>query len=120
MSPVRRTNSRVINGVERLERRARLRQRPGLIDVQMTWGGENGPWSNRVGFDISAAFAWGLDNIEGTDEKPAHPAIWVACDYIAGWLATCGILSALLRRAKEGGSYRVVWWSLSRTALWAS
>ena len=94
-----------------------VKQRPGLIDVQMTWGGENGPWSNRVGFDISAAFAWGLDNIEGTDEKPAHPAIWVACDYIAGWLATCGILSALLRRAKEGGSYRVVV-SLSRTALW--
>jgi hypothetical protein len=43
--------------------------------------------------------------------------IWVACDYVAGWLATCGILSALLRRAKEGGSYRVVV-SLSRTALW--
>lgn len=94
-----------------------VKQRPGLIDVQMTWAGENGPWSNCVGFDISAAFAWGLDNIEGTDEKPAHPAIWVACDYTTGWLATCRVLSALLRRTKEGGSYRVVV-SLSRTALW--
>jgi hypothetical protein len=41
----------------------------------------------------------------------------VACDYAAGWLATCGILSALLRRATEGGSYRVRV-SLVRTALW--
>ena len=69
------------------------------------------------GFDITATLAWGLDNIEGSDEKPAHPSIFVACDYVAGWLATCGVLSALLRRAKEGGSYRVVV-SLSRTALW--
>jgi crotonobetainyl-CoA:carnitine CoA-transferase CaiB-like acyl-CoA transferase len=94
-----------------------IKQRPGLIDVQITWAGENGPWSSRVGFDITATLAWGLDNIEGSDEKPAHPSIYVACDYVAGWLATCGILSALLRRAKEGGSYRVVV-SLSRTALW--
>jgi crotonobetainyl-CoA:carnitine CoA-transferase CaiB-like acyl-CoA transferase len=80
-----------------------IKQRPGLIDTQITWAGETGPWSNRVGFDITATFAWGLDNIEGSDEKPAHPSIFVACDYAAGWLATCGVLSALLRRAKEGG-----------------
>jgi hypothetical protein len=59
----------------------------------------------------------GPDNIEGSDEKPAHPSIYVACDYVAGWLATCGILAALLQRAKERGSYRVVV-SLSRTAPW--
>ena len=81
-----------------------IRERPGLIDTQLSWAGETGPWSNRVGFDLTATFAWGLDNIEGSDEKPAHPSIYVACDYVLGWLATCGILSALLRRAKEGGS----------------
>ena len=68
-------------------------------------------------FDVTATFALGLDNIEGSDEKPAHPSIYVACDYAAGWLAICGILAALLRRAKEGGSYRVRV-SLVRTALW--
>ena len=94
-----------------------LKERPGLIDTQITWAGETGPWSSRVGFDITATFALGLDNIEGSDEKPKHPSIFVACDYAAGWLATCGILSALLRRAKEGGSYRVGV-SLVRTALW--
>jgi crotonobetainyl-CoA:carnitine CoA-transferase CaiB-like acyl-CoA transferase len=87
------------------------------LDTQITWAGETGPWSNRVGFDVTATFALGLDNIEGSDENPAHPSIYVACDYGAGWLATCGILSALLRRAKEGGSYRVRV-SLVRTALW--
>jgi crotonobetainyl-CoA:carnitine CoA-transferase CaiB-like acyl-CoA transferase len=50
------------------------------------------------------------------DHFSAHPSIYVACDYVAGWLATCGILSSLLRRAKEAGSCRVVV-SLSRTAL---
>jgi crotonobetainyl-CoA:carnitine CoA-transferase CaiB-like acyl-CoA transferase len=94
-----------------------LKERPGLIDTQITWAGETGQWSNRTGFDVTATFALGLDNIEGSDEKPVHPSIYVACDYAAGWLATCGILSALLRRAKEGGSYRVRG-SLVRTALW--
>lgn len=54
-----------------------IQQHPGLIDTQITWAGETGPSSNRVGFDISATFAWGLDNIEGGDEKPAHPSIFV-------------------------------------------
>jgi crotonobetainyl-CoA:carnitine CoA-transferase CaiB-like acyl-CoA transferase len=94
-----------------------IKERPGLIDTQITWAGETGQWSNRVGFDVTATFALGLDNIEGSDEKPSHPSIYVACDYAAGWLATCGILSALLRRAKEGGRYRVRV-SLVRTALW--
>ena len=96
-----------------------VEERPGLIliDTQITWASETGAWSNRVGFDVTATFALGLDNIEGSDEKLAHPSIYAACDYAAGWLATCGILSALLRRAKEGGSYRVRV-SLVRTALW--
>jgi crotonobetainyl-CoA:carnitine CoA-transferase CaiB-like acyl-CoA transferase len=81
-----------------------IKERPGLIDIQITWAGETGPWSNRVGFDVTATFALGLDNIEGSDENPAHPSIYVACDYAAGWLATCGILSALLGRAKEGAA----------------
>ena len=30
-----------------------IKQRPGLIDVQITWAGETGPWSSCVGFDIN-------------------------------------------------------------------
>ena len=38
-------------------------------------------------------------------------------DYVAGWLATVGVLQALKRRAVEGGSYKVVV-SLSKVTLW--
>ena len=61
-----------------------VKERPGLIDTQITWAGESGQWSSRVGFDITATFALGLDNIEGSDGKPVHPSIFVACDYAAG------------------------------------
>lgn len=90
---------------------------PNLVDVQVLYAGETGPWSDRVGFDISAGAAWGLNNIEGTDEVPAHPPIYVICDYVVGWLAAAGAVAALIRRATEGGSYRVRV-SLSRCALW--
>ena len=54
---------------------------------------------------------------EGTLAQPSSPPIIPVCDNVVGWLATIGILSALRRRAIEGGSYRVVV-SLTRTVLW--
>jgi crotonobetainyl-CoA:carnitine CoA-transferase CaiB-like acyl-CoA transferase len=38
-------------------------------------------------------------------------------DYIAGYLGAAGVLAALRRRAKEGGSYHVRV-SLTRAAMW--
>ena len=38
-------------------------------------------------------------------------------DYITGYLATVGVLAALIRREKEGGSY-LVKISLAQTAMW--
>ncbi|HEY0801749.1 MAG TPA: CoA transferase [Steroidobacteraceae bacterium] len=90
---------------------------PGLIHAAVRYANESGPWSDRVGFDVSTGMAMGLDCLEGTDEKPEHPPIGVVNDYVAGWLATVGILQALKRRAIEGGSYKVVV-SLSRVTLW--
>jgi crotonobetainyl-CoA:carnitine CoA-transferase CaiB-like acyl-CoA transferase len=90
---------------------------PGLIHASVIYANDNGPWSNRVGFDVSTGLAMGLDCLEGTDEKPTHPPIGVVNDYVAGWLATIGTLQALKRRAVEGGSYRVVV-SLCRVTLW--
>lgn len=90
---------------------------PNIIDVDIFYAGEAGPWSNRPGFDVSAGLAWGLNNIEGTDDRPEHPPHVVICDYPAGWLAATGAMAALYRRSKEGGSYRVKV-SLGRVALW--
>ena len=52
----------------------------------------------------------------GGDQAPQLvPA--AACDYTTGYLAALGAQVALLRRAKEGGSYEVRV-SLARTAMW--
>lgn len=92
-------------------------QVPGLIHTSIVYASETGPWANRVGFDVSSGLAMGLHCLEGTDEKPKHPPIGVVNDYVAGWLATVGVLQALKRRATEGGSYKVVV-SLQRVSLW--
>src|SRR5215467_10325654 len=90
---------------------------PGLIHAKVTLCGETGPWSNRTGYDEVAGAVTGVFALEGTPNNPRLPSIHVVCDNIAGWLSTLGIMSALRRRAVEGGSYRVVV-SLTRVTLW--
>src|SRR3984893_15732919 len=92
-------------------------KRPGLIHAKVVLHGEQGPWSNRVGFDEIGAAVSGLFSIEGTPTQPKSPPIIPFCDNVVGWLGTVGVLEALRRRATEGGSYRVVV-SLTRTVLW--
>jgi len=48
---------------------------------------------------------------------PAFPPTLVLNDYIAGYLGSAGVIAALRRRAKEGGSYHVRI-SLTRAAMW--
>src|SRR5258708_36043107 len=90
---------------------------PGLIHAKVVLHGEQGPWSNRVGFDEIGAAVSGVFSIEGTPTQPKSPPIIPICDNVVGWLGTVGVLEALRRRAIEGGSYRVVV-SLTRTVLW--
>src|SRR5580692_654337 len=92
-------------------------KKPGLIHVKVVLHGEQGPWSNWVGFDEVGAAVSGLFSIEGTPTEPKSPPIIPICDNVVGWLGTIGVLEALRRRATEGGSYRVVV-SLTRTVLW--
>ena len=90
---------------------------PGLIHAKVVLHGETGPWSNRTGFDEVAGAVTGVFTLEGTADNPRLPPIRIVCDYIVGWLASAGIMSALRRRAIEGGSYRVVV-SLTGVTLW--
>ncbi|MGB6530955.1 MAG: CoA transferase [Candidatus Nitrosopolaris sp.] len=91
-------------------------KRPGLIHAKVTLHGETGAWSNRTGFDETAGAVTGVFALEGTPNNPQLPPIRVVCDYIASWLTTASIMSALRRRAVEGGSYRVVV-SLTRVTM---
>src|SRR5712692_314642 len=92
-------------------------QKPGLIHAIVAMHGEEGPWSNRPGFDEIGAAVSGLFTIEGSPTRPKQPPIVPIADNVVGWLGTTGILAALRRRAIEGGSYRVTV-SLTRTVLW--
>ncbi|ROS43656.1 CoA transferase [Amycolatopsis thermoflava] len=91
--------------------------RPGIIHATASLNGEQGPWADRVGFDQSAGSLVGMMHLEGDGMRPALPPILVVNDYIVSWLLTAGIVEALTRRARDGGSYRVHV-SLTRAALW--
>jgi crotonobetainyl-CoA:carnitine CoA-transferase CaiB-like acyl-CoA transferase len=50
-------------------------------------------------------------------DRPRFPPAFVVNDYIAGNLGNAGVIAALRRRAREGGSYHVRV-NLSRCAMW--
>jgi crotonobetainyl-CoA:carnitine CoA-transferase CaiB-like acyl-CoA transferase len=102
------------NGLDAEELSAK---KPGLIHASVLLHGDEGPWSNRPGFDEIGATVSGLFCIEGSPGHPKHPPIIPICDNVVAWLGTVGVLEALRRRAEEGGSYRVTV-SLTRTVLW--
>lgn len=93
------------------------RERPGIVYVSVSLHGLTGPWAERPGFDQSAGAVTGVLNLQGSDEKPELPPIGVINDYLTAWLAQAGVVSALRRRAEEGGSWHVHL-SLTRVALW--
>ncbi|EHR49862.1 putative acyl-CoA transferase/carnitine dehydratase [Saccharomonospora marina XMU15] len=91
--------------------------RPGIIHATASLNGERGPWADRIGFDQTAGSLVGMMHLEGDGDRPGLPPIMVVNDYIVSWLLAAGIVEALTRRAREGGSYRVHV-SLTRAALW--
>ncbi len=111
-------------------------KRPGIVYLTLRCYGWDGPWRNRGGFDMEALTVSGYTMAEGAggapafgpsyplvdrpdpiDARPAFPPTLVLNDYIAGYLGAAGVIAALRRRAREGGSYHVRV-SLSRAAMW--
>lgn len=80
---------------------------PGLIHVSVNCYGHSGPWKERGGFDHHAQAVTGVSWSEREGDRPRLPPGRMLNDYVASNLAAAGIISALLRRAQEGGSYRV-------------
>ncbi|MCU1415201.1 MAG: carnitine dehydratase [Microbacteriaceae bacterium] len=80
--------------------------RPGIVALSFSAFGRLGPWSGRRGFDSIVQSVSGISLENGDGEKPrslpANPL-----DYITGYLGAFGVLAALRRRAREGGSYHV-------------
>lgn len=99
---------------------------PGIVQVAVSCYGHRGPWAERRGWEQLAQAATGLaleqgmamtekGGLRGEIQPRLIPA--AACDYITGYLAAAGAAAALLRRMREGGSWRVEV-SLSATAMW--
>ena len=79
--------------------------RPGIVALSISCFGADGPFSHRAGWEQVAQTVTGICN-EGRPDRPALlPA--AACDYTTGYLGAYGVLLALARRAREGGSYHV-------------
>ena len=92
--------------------------RPGIVVLEVSAFGHDGPWGGRGGFDFQAAAAAGLYADEGTLERPERPPTRILNDYLSPILANAAITEALRRRARDGGSYRVHI-PLARVAMWA-
>lgn len=89
----------------------------GLIYLSCNANSMTGPWAQRGGFDMEGLSTSGFTLEEGAGGPPRFPPTLVMNDYIAGYLGACGVIAALRRRAKEGGSYHVRV-SLTRAAMW--
>jgi crotonobetainyl-CoA:carnitine CoA-transferase CaiB-like acyl-CoA transferase len=94
-------------------------RRPGIIYLSVRCYSWDGPWWNRPGFDMEALTVSGYTVAEagGVEHRPSFPPTMVLNDFIAGYLGAAGIIAALRRRAREGGSYHVRI-SLTRAAMW--
>jgi crotonobetainyl-CoA:carnitine CoA-transferase CaiB-like acyl-CoA transferase len=83
--------------------------RPGIVCVSLSAYGHEGPWARRRGFDSLVQTATGFNHAEGLaaggDVPRALPA--QALDHAAGHLMAFGAMTALARRATEGGSWHV-------------
>ena len=79
--------------------------RPGIVTLSISCFGADGPFSHRAGWEQVAQTVTGICH-EGSEDRPALlPG--AACDYTTGYLGAYGVLLALARRAREGGSYHV-------------
>ncbi|HEY0451943.1 CoA transferase [Actinophytocola sp.] len=86
----------------------------GIVLVSLSAYGHTGPWRTRRGFDSLVQMSCGIA-ADGGGEPTPLPA--QALDHGTGWLAALGVLTALRRRAREGGTWHVRL-SLARTAEW--
>jgi crotonobetainyl-CoA:carnitine CoA-transferase CaiB-like acyl-CoA transferase len=92
--------------------------RPGIVYVTLSAFGHTGPWRERRGFDTLVQAVSGIADEYALDGRPRLQPV-SALDYITGYLAAFGVLVALGRRAREGGSYHVRV-SLAQTGHWLS
>ena len=91
------------------------KERPGIIYLSVSCYGAGGPFSDRGGWEQIGECATGICLDNGDERPKLLPAS--ACDYTTGLNGAYGVLLALARRAREGGSYHVAV-SLCRSGMY--
>jgi hypothetical protein len=91
--------------------------RPGVIYVSVSAFGDEGPWATRGGFEQLGQVVSGIAITEGGTGRPRVVPTYLLNDYLTGYLGAAGVMQALVRRAREGGSYHVKV-SLTQTSMW--
>lgn len=91
--------------------------RPGIVQASLSCYGDGGPWATRGGYEPLGQAVTGLAIAEGSPEAPKLVSTFTLNDYLTAYLTAAGIVGALLRRAREGGSYHVHS-SLARSSMW--
>jgi crotonobetainyl-CoA:carnitine CoA-transferase CaiB-like acyl-CoA transferase len=82
---------------------------PGLIYLTISCYGSGGPLAGRAGWEQVAQAVSGICQKYGEIVNDGRPKLVFApmCDYTTGYLGALGVMQALARRAREGGSYHV-------------
>ncbi|BEU27497.1 CoA transferase [Paraburkholderia sp. 22B1P] len=94
------------------------RSRKGIVVMSVNAYGHAGVWADRGGFDPNGQAATGFASTEGGGVMtPALSPVFYLADLMSGYFAAAGMLAALSRRAREGGSYHVKV-SLARSTMW--
>jgi crotonobetainyl-CoA:carnitine CoA-transferase CaiB-like acyl-CoA transferase len=92
---------------------------PGIVVGELCAYGWDGLWGGKRGFDSLVQTSTGFNVAEAEAAGVAPPRV-LPCqplDHASGHLLALGVQAAWLRRAQEGGSWRVRV-SLARTGLW--
>jgi crotonobetainyl-CoA:carnitine CoA-transferase CaiB-like acyl-CoA transferase len=95
--------------------------RPGIVAVSLSAWSHAGPWAGRRGFDSLVQNASGLNvaEAEALGVPPPKELPAQALDHATGYLMAFGAMMALMRKAREGGSWHVRV-SLAQTGHWLS
>jgi crotonobetainyl-CoA:carnitine CoA-transferase CaiB-like acyl-CoA transferase len=90
---------------------------PGIVVVNLSAWGHEGPWAGRRGFDslVQAACGIALAEARGAEEPGVLPA--QALDHTTGYLAAAAAMVAVHRQLREGDTW-LVQCSLAQTAAW--
>jgi hypothetical protein len=95
----------------RLAKRRTDGGKKGIICANLSAYGPAGPWKDRRGFDSLVQTCSGMNVSEaqhfGQIDPPAKPMPCQALDHASGYFLAAGVLAALYRQIKEGGSWQV-------------